>query len=186
MLFSNKKNEMKIIAFTGCKMVGKSTLAKTVLRLSEKPAKIMSFADPLRAMLSGMGVKDVYMNNQSLKELPIEGLDKSARELMQTLGTEWGRNMVATDIWIWAMNERIAKEKANGVELVIIDDLRFENEADWVLSLGGSIARLVRDGYDYGTDDHASEKPICAHKTSMTLDAARLHESAWICLTMSA
>ena len=65
---------MKIIALTGCKMVGKSTVAQAIADESDKAVHIISFADPIRAMLRAMGVRPENLNMQSLKEEKISGL----------------------------------------------------------------------------------------------------------------
>ncbi len=175
---------MKIIALTGCKMVGKSTVAQAIADESDKAVHIISFADPMRAMLQAMGVRPENLNMQSLKEEKISGLGKSARYLMQTLGTEWGRGMIANDIWLWAMQHQIELEKEAGAEIVVIDDLRFENEADWITSVGGYVVRLKRDGYNYGFDPHSTEKPLPIHKTDLTYDASDEDDAAKTILSL--
>ena len=48
---------MKIIALTGPKMVGKSTVANAIADAADVPTHIMSFADPMRSMLQALGVR---------------------------------------------------------------------------------------------------------------------------------
>jgi hypothetical protein len=169
---------MRIIALTGPKTVGKTTVANAIADNVDKVVYIMSFAEPMRAMLQAIGVDSLYLLHQSFKEKPIEGLGKSARELLQTLGTEWGRGMVSENIWLWAMSKKIDEAKSDGVDIVVIDDCRFNNEADWVSNLGGSVIRLERDGHAYGEDGHASEQPIDESKIDLTCDASDEYKSA--------
>ena len=48
---------MKILALTGPKMVGKSTVANAIADAADVPTHIMSFADPMRSMLLALGVR---------------------------------------------------------------------------------------------------------------------------------
>jgi len=169
---------MKIIALTGPKTVGKTTVANAISDNVDKIVYIMSFADPIRAMLGSIGIDSINLLHQSFKEKPIEGLGKSARELLQTLGTEWGRRMVSEDIWLWAMSKRLDKAESEGASIIIIDDCRFDNEADWVSNLGGSVILLERDGHKYGEDQHASEQPIDVSKIDLICDASDEYEAA--------
>ncbi len=61
---------------------------------------------------------------------------------MQTLGTEWGRNLIASDLWIRAWQHALANVPA-GVP-VVVDDCRFPNEADAVVAAGGICVRIER------------------------------------------
>ena len=85
---------MKLIALTGPKQVGKSTVATAIADTLDAETHILSFADPMRAMLQAMGVDLLSLVDQSKKESPIAGIGKSPRHLMQTLGTDWGRGMI--------------------------------------------------------------------------------------------
>ena len=93
---------MKIIALTGPKQVGKTTVANAIANYLDPfiHSQVVSFATPMRAMLLAMGIDESNLNNPSLKETPIEGINKSARQLLQTLGTDWGRNMINDNIWL--------------------------------------------------------------------------------------
>ena len=151
---------IKLIALNGAKTVGKSTIANALAALSDDVV-IVSFATPIRAMLQAMGVDQHNLN--VAKEEPIEGLGKSARQLLCSLGTEWGRGMVNKDVWLWAMQQQIQNVidgAANPEDLVVvIDDCRFANEAEWVRKVGGDVVRLIRDGITY-SGDHSSEQPL--------------------------
>ena len=161
----------KLIAFNGAKTVGKTTIAKALAALSDDVV-IVSFATPIRAMLEAMGVD--RHNLDVAKEEPIDGIEKSARQLLCTLGTDWGRNMVANEIWIWAMQRQIQKviDGANNPDdlVIVIDDCRFSNEAVMVRQMDGCVVRLLRDGIEYDSN-HASEQPLPNHLVDYEFDA---------------
>jgi len=77
------------------------------------------------------------------------------RHAMQTLGTEWGRECIDTDIWthLWATRARMLLDK--GVNIVV-DDCRFENELALVKSMGGERVHLISLGSERESA-HASE-----------------------------
>mgnify|MGYP005728019407 CR=1 FL=1 len=169
---------MKVIALTGPKRVGKTTVANAISDNVDRVVQIMSFADPMRLMLQAIGVRSDLMLDQNMKETPIAGLGKSARQLLQTLGTEWGREMVAEDIWLWAMDKRVQQAKYDGAKIIIIDDCRFDNEAKWIEQQGGSVILLERAGYEYGADNHSSEQPINKKNIDMVCDATDEYKAA--------
>lgn len=160
-----------IIALTGPKGVGKSSIAKEIESQDWQDRCILSFAEPLRRMASHL-MPMQNMTDPELKEAPIDWLGgKTPRQILQSLGTDWGRNMVSPTIWIDTMR-RIITEQA--FETIIIDDCRFENEADMVRDMGGIVVGLEREGIAY-TGEHASEMPV---KADMIVDAGDIAKAA--------
>lgn len=79
----------------------------------------------------------------------------SWRQAAQTLGTEWGRAL-NPDLWVLLM-ERALTALAPDAR-VVISDVRFENEAEMIHRLGGSLVHLVGRRADLGdAAAHASE-----------------------------
>lgn len=59
--------------------------------------------------------------------------------MMQTLGTEWGRSLLP-DMWL-----RIWKnELDDSAHTVCVPDVRFDNEAELIRELGGTIIHIKR------------------------------------------
>lgn len=148
-----------IIAFTGARGVGKTSVAKELIENGKCDYALESFATPIKSMLKAMGLTEHFVNDPDGKQQPIPWLDGvSGRELMQTLGTSWGREMVSDDVWLRALNQRLIKYIGSD-KIILIDDLRFDNEAEFIHRQGGYIISLTRDGIDY-TNEHATETPI--------------------------
>ena len=61
-------------------------------------------------------------------------------------------------VWLRALNQRLIKYIGSD-KIILIDDLRFDNEAEFIHRQGGYIISLTRDGIDY-TNEHATETPI--------------------------
>lgn len=139
--------ERVIVALTGKAGSGKSTAAEGLAR--DHGFVRVRFADPLKNMLRSLyrdaGLDEAEIERRiegDLKEVPCEVLcGRTPRQAMQWLGTEWGRNMVAPDFWtrLWT---RRAKRHAR----VVVEDCRFENEAQTVRRARGLIVRVERPG----------------------------------------
>ena len=120
--------------------------------------KRLSFADPLRKfsaqILSSIGYDGVACLRDN-KEDKIVELGVSPRQMMQTLGTEWGRSCIHPDLWVMVA-EGIARKQLKSGQNVVIDDVRFPNEAEMIRRLGGELWLVERPGVVY-EGSHASE-----------------------------
>lgn len=145
-------NLPRVVALTGAAGSGKSTAADYLIR--QHGYERVKFAGPLKAAMAAMGFSQEQIEG-GLKETPCAWLNfKTPRYAMQTLGTEWGRNCIGEGFWseLWAhhANNILATGRR-----VVVDDLRFPNEAAAVRSLGGVIIKLEGRGGIAGS--HASE-----------------------------
>jgi hypothetical protein len=120
--------------------------------------KKLSFADPLRKfsarILSSLGYNGLACLRDK-KEEKIAELGVSPRQMMQTLGTEWGRSCIHPDLWVMVAAGAVEKKLKRGRN-VVIDDVRFPNEAEMIRNLGGELWLVNRPGVVY-EGDHASE-----------------------------
>jgi hypothetical protein len=119
----------------------------------------ISFADPLRAMIRVMMIEaGIHPDTADrlltiYKEMPIPQLgNRSARYLLRTLGTEWGRDLINVHIWTDIAMGKVARAKG----LVVIDDLRFPEEREAIADAGGEIWRVDRPGHD-ADPEHSSD-----------------------------
>jgi len=142
-----------LIGIAGRARSGKDTVANFII--AAIGGYRYSFADPIRAMLAPLGVdmNDPYW--QARKEDVIPALGVSPRRMMQTLGTEWGRQLINPDLWIIMAHQRLLQ---NGPGMVI-PDVRFENEAAWIRKHGGWIIHVIRPEAK-AVEAHASEDGI--------------------------
>lgn len=174
-----------IVAITGRAGAGKDTAGsffRTALHAAGFAVHRMAFADTMRDMLAPL-VPQEYMRTPALKEKPIPHIGKSYRELMQTLGTEWGRDMIAADLWVSALARRVAARTAThwlhhvdtGVAFVITD-LRLPNEYEWVRSMGGVVVRVHRDDLP-ATRAHSSEQHFDEFSPDLTFHNAATPEA---------
>lgn len=140
---------MRLIGFCGPAGAGKSAAAGRLVR--HHGFTRVRFAGPLKRMMWALGL-DGRHTDGALKEIPCDLLGgRTPRFAMQTLGTEWGRDIIAQDVWLraWASAVRVAGEP------VVVDDVRFANEAAAVRQAGGRLIRITgRGGISGG---HVSE-----------------------------
>lgn len=86
-------------------------------------------------------------------------------EFLQRFGTEMGRKVWGWDFWVdMALPNRQGHRDEDGVwnsyynTDIVVTDVRFENEAQRILDLGGTIVELQRpSAVDKSHDDHESE-----------------------------
>ena len=67
------------------------------------------------------------------------GYAVTPRYMLQLMGTEAGRDVFHNDIWIYTLENRM-----RGKEDVVIPDVRFPNEINFIKSKGGKVIRIKR------------------------------------------
>lgn len=150
---------MKLIGLAGRARTGKSTVAAL---LSHHGFLHYAFADPIRRGVRAM----LNLSHEQLygerKEAPIDWLDGiTPRRLMQTLGTEWGRDCAHRDVWVrLAQREwQNVRDSYTGCPGLVISDVRFENEAKWIREAGGQVWHVLR-GVAPAVECHRTEDGI--------------------------
>ena len=132
-----------LIGLSGQSGAGKSLVSEHLKRAFDFDRR--AFASPLKAMLEQAGVS--YENLWGdRKEQPLELFGgKSTREAMQLLGTEWGRKNFGDDFWVNIFKrdyERFPQPR------IVVDDLRFDNEAEAIAAMGGIVIEVRRPTLD--------------------------------------
>lgn len=164
------KNPALIAFYSPAAQMGKSTATRLLTEgLGYRNVK---FADPLKAMtrcfLDQIGVpadqiEDFVEGHRKEEPLTEFGFDHlTTRKIMQTLGKEWGRDQIDTNLWT-----TIAARKARAVisegGRVVIDDLRFPNEYDLVRNMGGEAWCIYNPRVAIPVSGHQSEGLLDNH-----------------------
>lgn len=148
-----------VVGLAGKARSGKDTLAAAII--AARGGYRYGFADPIKQMT------DVFVprGGDHEKEVVIPELGKSRRQLWQTLGTEWGRDLINPNIWLTIAGWRLQKDGPG----MVIADLRFENEADWVRSKRGLVIHVQRPNAAavHGSTTHASEAGLVIGEQDM-------------------
>ena len=95
----------------------------------------------------------------------------SPRLALQLMGTEAGRDVFHKDVWVYAL-----ERKMEMYQNVVIADVRFPNEIEWMRSKGGFAVRVSR-----GADPEWYETAVRANKeqnTDLMVDYP-IHYSEW-------
>ena len=166
---------MRPIGFAGRGGVGKSTTAAAVTDLERRAVNI-PISTPLKEMLAELyrefGEDESTIARKiggDLKREPCSILGwKTPTHAMQTLGTEWGRQLIDPDLWARWWSIQAAQALEDG-QIPMNDSVRFENEAAEVRAFGGVVIRL--EGQADLDSGHASERQIEADAV-VTVDAS--------------
>lgn len=148
-----------LIGITGLKTSGKDTCADYICQT--RGAVKFSFAEPLKNGCKHIfGLTDEQVNGD-LKEVPDERwFGVTPRKILQFVGTELFRTHLhelnenfGNDFWVKCMENRIA---GLDKQIVVIPDVRFENELQMVKKYNGKVIRIIRPGLEQ-MDMHESE-----------------------------
>jgi len=155
---------MKLIGLLGKKRSGKDTVADF---LKEKyQYKKMAFADKLKSICREMfGFTDQQLYTDD-KEKIDDYWNISPRHALQFIGTDLIRSYmdkliphIKNNFWVKVLEKEYLDTVKNFPEkYIVISDVRFENEVDFIHKYGGTVIKLERESeYD---DVHISEKGI--------------------------
>lgn len=162
-----------LIGLTGRARSGKDTAANYLA--AQFGLLVYALASPLKlALLDMLNLPGSALEGPA-KEQPLPWLGKSPRELMQLLGTEWGRNLVHPQLWLMLADMNLSNhlEAMPQAQGFVISDVRFDNEADWIRAKGGAVVHLHRqDAAEVAA--HSSESGITpgAHDLFITNDGS--------------
>ena len=146
---------MIVVGIAGPAGSGKDTVADYIVERTGTFMKA-SFATRLKEMLTvGLGLTEEQLHGD-LKEVVDERYGKTPRYIMQTLGAEWGRHLIADNIWPTALFSELDNRL---VDNVVIADVRFANEAEMIRERGGFIVHLEGRSLGLGST-HASEAGV--------------------------
>jgi hypothetical protein len=156
----------KIVGVLGRAQHGKSTLG--TLLAAHFGYQPVAFADALRTMMAKLN-PIVHVTGDDSKEylrytelLDLMGYEEAkrypeVRRLLQVLGTEVVRDQFGENAWVDALDRTIFDDEKDE-DKYVITDVRFPNEAEYVMRNKGILIKVVRPNFDNGVDStHASE-----------------------------
>lgn len=185
-----------IIGFTGFARAGKSTAAKHLVEnhgfteLSfAKTLKDMAYAvDPI-VVVEQEGVSEQpFRLRQVVDQLGWEAAKDEfpeVRAFLQRLGTEGVRGHLGDRAWVdvvsselyrlWVRDHSRCEFHHISVPCpkrrpIVIADVRFDNEAEFIRQNGGRVVRIDRTFHKRAGAAHASETPVQADETLMNID----------------
>jgi len=178
---------MNLIGITGLKTSGKDTTFEAIERITGDATR-RAFADNLKALgAKALGLRfddmDILKERGELAIGDSQGWNSpiTGRQYLQNLGVG-AREVFGVGFWvdqvlpldnfrleeIWTENDRLPTWG-------VVTDVRFPNEAQRVLDLGGQVWEVVRPGLE--SDGHASEIPLPReYITREILNDASIHD----------
>jgi len=139
------KKPKLVIGFTGKAGCGKDTVAKYIQKKHNLTR--VAFADTLKEKVMidfDLTPDHVY---GKLKEVVIPKYNKSPREIMQLVGSEWYRS-IYQDYWIECLLKKIKNKDICTRYGITISDVRFPNEIEFIRKLGGIVVLIERDNLE--------------------------------------
>lgn len=177
---------MILIGIAGAKQSGKSTVANLIDEISKIETVVDAFANPLKLevfeLISGERPLPAMLSQfqdlvnrfcpppdasnwcEITKIIYVDNRKEALRPLLQAYGTEYRRGQ-NTNYWINKMAQSMEEAEHDAMRLIlgsgvifVITDVRFEDEAEFVLNRGGLLIRINRGGPS--GDPHASERRL--------------------------
>lgn len=144
---------MNLVGITGFKRAGKDTAADFLVE--NYGYHKYSLADPLKDAAMVLLNKS-YNETRGIdydREQVMPEWGFSMRHFLAVLGTEGLRDLFRQDFHIVR-----AQMETQNHNKVVIPDVRYENEADFVRDNGGTMLHIIRPGF--GSSSHRSEQGI--------------------------
>lgn len=163
--------DLVLVGIAGRAGSGKSAAAEYLCRAYdfEPVAFAGAIKDLLADLLTSRGAEYAHLHEPALKTRPIAQMaGLSARQLMQSLG-DWGRSL-HPDWWVQQLAHHIGMAEAPALrtpvhDRIVVSDVRYDNEAHWIIDQGGVIIRLHRD----------QAGPAEAHSSEQCVDGLPVH-----------
>ena len=138
---------------------GKDTFAELLAEQLVGKVERHALADKLRLIteiVSGVKMTTTHEINkpfcneirnytQDQKNIVIKQFNKTIGETLQLVGTDLFRDNYDTDIWVKSFFNEELDEKLNNGKIIVVPDVRFINEADYIIQEGGYLIRLEGD-----------------------------------------
>lgn len=165
---------------------GKSEVARVLM---DHSLQHLPFAGPLKelgcSILVRLGIAEaeakrlLYIDKHEV--IPVLGV--TGRHFLQTLGTDWGRNLINRQIWTVLWKADFDRLWRNGYSIVV-DDVRFPEEAELIRSLGGHLwwisrPTLVADAAaQHESEGQLTGSPLITRTIVNSASLEQLHEAA--------
>lgn len=148
---------MKIIGIIGSIGSGKSTVSKYLISNGFKEYYFSKYLKEGIQHFFGIEDKYLYGSQKDKEENIPEWKNINGRKLMQHFGT-YMRDNFDQEFWIKRTENEIIKDIENGVDRIVISDIRYENELEFARILGANILFIERNNSsNFNNNNHESE-----------------------------
>lgn len=165
----------RIIGVAGLIGAGKTSFGEALLESTIKlgiTGCIMPLAYPLKVTVAEMLHQYLGLDfNKTLEDLNHPIRKEKYRSFMQSFATDICRTIDA-DFWIKKLGEFA---EVCGVEILIVPDIRFQNEIKFIREHNGCILFVERPGVQ-ATDSHVSENSVSFDDADWVISNSRSKE----------
>lgn len=170
---------MRIIGLTGRARAGKDTVARLLIdHLADRHVIREGFADALKLSAArALGFDgplaqciefcDALKTGTVLTTTPKGTRTISGREFLQRYGTESHRDVFGSDFWI----DAVLPAGRDDCDVLVVSDVRFENEAERIRDRGGEVWRITRPSLSTASS-HPSEAGLPDHLVDLEIGNA--------------
>jgi len=150
-----------VIGICGRALAGKSTCAQAMV--GHCGGRVVAMADSLRDVVEAAFGSRYETQEAKLATDPFWAPRlgerwSTGRQILQRVGSELFRELVHPDFWLFHLELRLSRLATQ--PLIVIPDVRFDNEAQWVRAHGGWMLHLLRADQPPSADAHQSERGV--------------------------
>jgi hypothetical protein len=148
-MFYIRPDQIQLLGVSGQIGNGKSTLTRVAVR--EFGFHPLSLARHFKVdTVAKDGMDPLAVFGASEHKTP------ESRHALQQRGTELGRNVYGKDVWLKHAEAHIYDLIEHGATRIIVPDVRYANEVEWIHALGGRVYRVFGRQPEV-TEGHPSE-----------------------------
>jgi dephospho-CoA kinase len=156
------KNKGIIFGISGKLGSGKDTFAEFLAEELPNRVERHAMADNLRLIteiITGVDmcitheygkpfINQIHNYTQEQKNIFLPKFNKTIGETLQLVGTDLLRERYDNDIWVKSLFSDTLNNKVKEGKIIIVPDVRFLNEANYIVDNGGILIRLEGDPKD--------------------------------------
>lgn len=159
---------VKLIAFKGLKECGKSTTANFLI--NERGFTLINMKKAINSELKDLFPETMKSLAESY-EMTVDEFISAKPPLLRPIQKDWGMYRRSQDENYWVSKWLHGMESVHGGMSIVVDDIRFQNEAEVIKTLGGVIVEVIKEGM-VSDDNHATETSSKDIKADHVISAA--------------
>ena len=193
--------KIRLVGLTGKIGVGESTFAEVLCEefggvefaFAKPIKKVAEVLFPHKNLIEDDKNEKIILGGENLKlsfdpsERKGEDLisDLTYRKLFQILGADTIREHIHRDYFIWQLSREVNEFLAKSEEknpLIVVSDVRFDNEAKWIKDHGGFIIKIIQKGTALNEtslseeNDYHRKRKSLSYKSKQTGDEVHCSE----------
>lgn len=159
-----------LIGLHGKPRSGKDTVAAYLI----KKFNLLRYGSsvPVKDTVATMfGVPREYFDDDKMKDQVDPFWNMTYRQMAQKVGKECSRDVFGENFWLRFIERKLTEIQHQGYyNGMILADIRYANEAEWVKQQGGKVIYIIRDNLPVSSGgDHAAEQGLSLDLASVVV-----------------